>query len=267
MRNYLLPFFAGLGFILLACKSFNLFPVDYDSSLGLQVNNEILSKPSEFPVLAERGNEEAYKYIRTITDKLLATGKVANQSKFKWEVRIIKDDKTLNAFCTPGGYIYVYTGLIKYLDSEDQLAGVMGHEIAHAALRHSTRQMSKMVGVEVLANTTQAATSGKDQTTQQATQTVANLAASLTNLRFSRDHERESDAASVDYLCAAGYNATGTAGFFRKIQNEAQPPQFLSTHPNPGNRVKDIEAKAKAIGCSEKPENTASHSRIKKLLP
>ena len=64
--------------------------------------------------------------------------------------RLIDDDKTLNAFCTPGGFIYVYTGLIKFLDSEDQLAGVMGHEIAHAALRHSTRQMTKVYGVQTL---------------------------------------------------------------------------------------------------------------------
>ena len=66
------------------------------------------------------------------------------------DLRIIHDDSTLNAFCTPGGYIYIYTGILKFLDSEDEFAGVLGHEIAHADLRHSTRQMTKQYGVQIL---------------------------------------------------------------------------------------------------------------------
>ena len=128
----------------------NFFPVEQDVTLGQQVSQQIADDPEQFPILPEQGNEEVYKYIRNMTDKILNTGKVANKDLFAWEVKIIKDDETLNAFCTPGGYIYVYTGLIKFLDSEDQLAGVMGHEIAHAALRHSTRQMTKNQGLAAI---------------------------------------------------------------------------------------------------------------------
>ncbi len=147
----------------LNCGKINLFSLEDDRRLGAQVNQEILSNPGQYPVLPEAGNAEAYRYIRGITQKILNSGKVEHRDEFAWEVRIIKDDNTLNAFCTPGGYIYVYTGLIKYLDSEEQLAGVMGHEIAHADRRHSTKQMTQTYGVQGLAAIAGAA-AGTDRT-------------------------------------------------------------------------------------------------------
>ena len=127
----------------------NLFSVEQDIELGRQVSQEINTNPTEFPILPEQSNREVYQYIRGITDKILNSGKVAHKDDFAWEVKIIDDPETLNAFATPGGYIYVYTGLIKFLDSEDELAGVMGHEIAHAAQRHSTQQMTKLYGLQI----------------------------------------------------------------------------------------------------------------------
>ena len=131
--------FAVLLFSLSSCdvkkgKGINFFSIQQEVELGEQVKGEIESNPQEFPILKEQGNEEIYKYIRGLTDKILNTGQVAHRNDFAWEVKIIDDPETLNAFCTPGGYIYVYTGLIKFLDSEDELMGVLGHEIAHAAL-------------------------------------------------------------------------------------------------------------------------------------
>lgn len=234
----------------------NVFPVSDDIALGKQVAAEIASKPKEFPLLAEAGNEEIYRYIRGLTEKLLNSGKVEHRREFAWQVKIIKDDKTLNAFCTPGGYIYVYTGLIKYLDSEDQLAGVMGHEIAHAANRHSTRQMTKMLGLQVLAD----AVTGNRKAFGQ-------VFSAVIGLKFSRTHESEADDFSVKYLCGSGLNAAGAAGFFKKIASKGgQPPEFLSTHPNPKNRVQAIEAKAKAAGCQGKKTNQSEYSKMKSLL-
>lgn len=233
----------------------NLFAVEDDIALGKQVNGQIQDASTEYPVLPERGNEEAYKYIRDITNTLLNSGKVAYKDKFAWQVKIIDDDETLNAFATPGGYIYVYTGLIKFLDSEDQLAGVMGHEIAHAARRHSTNQMTKSMGVQLLTD----AALGQREALKQ-------VAGGLLSLRFSRSHESDADDHSVIYLCETGYNPTGAAGFFKKIQGQGGTPEFLSTHPNPGNRVKDIQKKAEELGCPEKPEQTARHNKIKTML-
>jgi len=131
-------------------KKINLFSIQDDKNLGLQVSKEIEGDRNQFPLLAEQGNEEVYRYIRNITNNILNSGKVQHKDDFNWQVKIIDDSETLNAFATPGGYIYVYTGLIKFLDTEDQLAGVMGHEIAHADRRHSTRQMTSSYGVQTL---------------------------------------------------------------------------------------------------------------------
>ncbi len=237
-------------------SNLNIFPVEDDIRLGQQVSQEIESKPSEFPILPERGNEEAYRYIRSMTRNILNSGKVRYKNEFKWAIKIIDDDKTLNAFATPGGYIYVYTGLIKFLDTEDQLAGVLGHEIAHADRRHSTRQLTRSVGISVLID----AALGKSGA-------VTQIAQGLLSLKFSRSHETEADAYSVTYLCGThDYNPSGAAGFFKKIGSKGSPPEFLSTHPNPTNRVQKIEQRAKELGCSPRAEENREYQRIKSLL-
>lgn len=257
--------FLMIAVLFTACKGgglgkINLFSLQDDIKLGEQVSKQIESDPQQFPILREQGNEEVYRYIRGITRKILNSGRVKHKDDFRWEVKIIDDDKTLNAFCTPGGYIYVYTGLIKYLDSEDQLAGVMGHEIAHADLRHSTRQMTKVYGVQTLL----AVATGKAEPGM-----MEQIAVGLINLKFSRGHETESDNNSVHYLCGTGYNAAGAAGFFEKIKSEGsggRPPQFLSTHPNPENRVENIKSKAREMGCRGRERNTSKYAQIKRLL-
>ncbi|HFA49246.1 MAG TPA: peptidase M48 [Bacteroidetes bacterium] len=239
---------------------FNLFSIQDDIALGKAFSKEIESDQKSYPLLPEQGNEEVYRYIRGIATKLLNTGKVAHSKEFAWQVKIIKDDKTLNAFAVPGGYLYVYTGLIKYLDSEDELAGVMGHEMAHAAQRHSTRQMTKIYGIDAIRQIL---------TGNQNPDALGELALGLVSLKFSRKHEAEADRYSVIYLCGTGYYAAGAAGFFEKIQREGgndRPPKFLSTHPDPGNRVKDIKAKSQELGCRGKNMNKAEYAHIKGLL-
>lgn len=259
----LLVFVASMG-VSWNCKVFqkagdiNLFSIQDDIALGKQVSQQIESDPKQFPVLPEKGNEEAYKYIRGLTTQLLRSGKVAHANEFDWAVKIIKDDKTLNAFAVPGGHLYVYTGLIKFLDTEDQLAGVMGHEIAHAAQRHSTQQMTKVYGLDALR---QIITGNKDPGV------LEQIALGLVSLKFSRKHEAEADEYSVVYLCNSSLNAAGAAGFFEKIKGKGgTPPEFLSTHPDPGNRIKDIKAKAQSLGCRGNKTNKTEYDKIKKLL-
>ncbi len=249
-----------------SCKSlkkpgggFNLFTVQQDIDLGKQVKAEIASNKKEYPILAESSNREAYAYINKITNKLLNTGKVAYRKEFAWEVTIIDDDKNLNAFATPGGYIYVYTGLIKYLDSEEQLAGVMGHEIAHAAQRHSTRQMTKIYGLQTMISVA---------TGQADPGLLSQIALSAISLKNSRAHEEEADSYSVVYMCPTSYEADGAADFFKKLeaQGGSRPPQFLSTHPNPGNRVANITAQAKERGCKGTSTYQSEYTKFKNSL-
>lgn len=239
-------------------QGINFFSIEDDKALGKQFSEELEKNPKDYPILPERGNEEAYRYIRGLTNKILNSGEVAYRNEFDWTVKIINDDKTLNAFAVPGGYLYVYTGLIKYLDTEDQLAGVMGHEIAHAALRHSTRQMTKIYGLDAVRQLI----TGKEDAGA-----VSQILLGLTSLKFSRSHESQADEFSVRYLCNTEHYAGGAAGFFEKIQGGDTPPEFLSTHPDPGNRVNAIKSKAKEMGCSGTSKSKANLDRIKRILP
>jgi predicted Zn-dependent protease len=250
-----------MSFSLLGCKSFNAFTIDQDKQLGDQVAAEIASKPKEYPILPESSNTQLYSYVRSLVNTILNTGTVVNKNNFVWSVKIIDDPKTLNAFCTPGGHIYVYTGLIKYLDSEDQLLGVLGHEIAHADLRHSTEQLTKQYGISIVADAL-----GGNKTAL--AQIATSLAGGLAGLQFSRTDEAEADKQSVKYLCSTPYNAAGAAGFFEKMQaaGTKQPPEWLSTHPNPANRIENIKKVKQESGCTGTRTNVGEYVKMKALI-
>ena len=233
------------------------FPVSKDVQLGTQLKNEIAANPEQYPLLDEGVYPEAYAHIRRIRDNILKTGQVTHAEDFDWELKIIHDDKTLNAFAAPGGFIYVYTGLIKYLESEDQLAGVMGHEIAHADRRHSVNQMVKQYGVQVLLDVVLGQNQGL----------LTEMAQNLVGLKNSRSDESEADEYSVIYLCPTNYHAAGAAGFFVKLAEESTGlnPVFLSTHPDPDNRVADINGKKDELGCSGTEKNGQYQAIINSL--
>lgn len=242
-----------------SCSGINLFSVQDDKDLGAQVDDEIKSSPSDYPLLDEGEFPDAYAYLRGIRDEILNSGEVAHADDFVWEVNIIHDDSVLNAFATPGGYLYFYTGLIKYLDSEDHLAGVMGHEITHAAERHSTEALSEAYGVDLLLSAALGDNLG----------IVQDIASGLSSLAFSRDNESDADAHSVEYLAKTRYACDGTAGFFEKLIAEGDagnPPEFLSTHPNPDNRVEAIHKKATELGCDTTPSGR-NYQAFKDMLP
>lgn len=252
--------FASIATFSTGCKNFNAFSIDQDKQLGDQVAAEIAANPKDYPVLAESSNPQAYAYIRGLVNTILNTGKVKNKNNFAWSTKIIKDDKTLNAFCTPGGHVYVYTGLIKFLDNEDQLLGVLGHEIAHADLRHSTEQLTKKYGIAII---TDALVGNKSALAQIA----GSLAGGLAGLSFSRADESAADAQSVVYLCGTKYDAAGAAGFFKKMEGKGgNPPEWLSTHPNPSNRIENIQKKKQSLGCSGTATGSSEYTTIKNSL-
>jgi predicted Zn-dependent protease len=238
-------------------QGINMYTVQQDKDLGAQVAQEIASNPTEYPIVDSAANPELYAYIYKVRNKILNSGKVAHKDDFQWRVQIINKDSVLNAFCTPGGYIYVYTGIMKYLDSEDELAGVLGHEIAHADLRHSTRQMTTMYGVDAVLG----AISGNKEMVKQIT-------SGLIGLKFSRDHESEADLKSVEYLCPTDYNANGGGKFFEKITaaGGGKSIEFLSTHPNPDKRIESYNNKKAELGCQGTKDFKAEYAAMKKRL-
>lgn len=236
---------------------FNLFSPEKDVELGRQVAREIENNPDKYPVLPVQGNEELYTYVEGIAQRILNSGEVAYREEFVWQIRIIDDDEQVNAFAAPGGFIYVYTGLMKFLEAEDQFAGVLGHEIAHAALRHATEQMSKIYGVSALV----AVISGEAETGL-----LEDIALNLLSLQFSRANEREADEYSVIYLCGTDYHPDASADFFRKTEDQPQPPTFLSTHPSPENRVQNIVEKGQGLSCGAGEEFEDRYQRMLQLI-
>jgi len=256
-----------LVIVLLSCDEnhhFVIFSIQNDVELGKQVQQEIASNPQQYPILSSSAYPQVYNYLYKMRDAILNSGEIAYKDEFAWELYVIQDDKTLNAFATPGGYIYIYTGLIKYLDHADDLAGVLGHEMAHADQRHSVRNLQKMYGVEVLL----AVALGQNPTVLE--QIAGQVAGSLAGLKFSREYETDADSHSVQYLSHTSYACNGAALFFIKLNesgNSNQPPEFLSTHPNPENRIENINAKAKDLQCSTALSNDPGYSQIKSSLP
>jgi predicted Zn-dependent protease len=225
---------------------FLLFSIQNDIDLGAQMDEQIENDPTNFPILDRSQYADAYSYLDEMVLEILNNADISYRDEFAWEVHIIDQD-ILNAFVTPGGYIYVYNGLIQYLDNADDLAGVLGHEIAHADQRHSSKQLQRQYGISLLLSIAL----GEDPSELELL--VGQVAGTLGTLQFSRTAESEADSYSVEYLAQTHYACNGAASFFQKLIDEGQAggiPEFLSTHPNPENRVEDINSKATDEGCS-----------------
>lgn len=247
------------------CKKggLNVFTIEDDKNFGAQMESEIANNPSQYPLLSRTAYASSYTYLENIKQQILSAGQLDHANDFAWKLYIIQDDSIQNAFCTPGGYIYVYTGLIKYLDNASSLAGVLGHEMAHADRRHSTQQLTTQYGLSVLVGVVAGTTNGGQ---------IAEIAANLSSLAFSRDHEKDADEHSVIYLCPTQYRADGAADFFQKIIDSGapQPPAFLSTHPSPDNRVANLHSKDSELGCGNSPTNqveVTDYTSFKNSLP
>lgn len=242
-------------------NTFNIFSVNDDISFGDQLRSEIRSNPADYPLLDENEYAEAYAHIYRVRDSILASGELKYAESFDWKVDIIKNDSVLNAFCAPGGYICVYTGIIKFLDNEAQFAGVMGHEMAHADRRHSTDQLTKAYGIQLLLGIL------LGNNPNQLAEIAAGLASGVASLAFSRGAEYESDEYSVKYLYNSAYDARGVGGFFQKIDASNHPPEFLSTHPHPDNRYESIEEIWEELGGKQGSLFPESYNDFKNSLP
>lgn len=259
-----LPLIAFLAFWPLSCKkndhSVNIFSVQDDIDLGKQVRDEILANPSQYPILSRSQYPGVYTYLEHIKAKILTSDQFNYKDKFAWELYVVQDDQTLNAFCAPGGYIFIYTGLLKYLSAEDQLAGVLGHEMAHADRRHSTDQLTVNYGVQVLLDVLLGQNQG----------TLVQIANNLRTLAYSRSQEKAADEYSVRYLCSTDYEADGAADFFLRLQNageDCQTGAFFSTHPCPENRVQNIHSQKTQLNCAGTQTYTAEYQQLINQLP
>jgi len=260
----LLPLAAAATFATAAFTSpkqgFNIFSVQQDIDLGAQVARQTDSLyRAKGQLLARSSNARAYQLLDGVVKRVLDNGNLKYRTQFPWDVQIIKDDATQNAFATPGGHIYVFSGLIKFLDNENELAGILGHEIAHADRRHSTQLLQKQYGISLLTSVVLGKNSGQ----------LTQIAAGLGQLKFSRSYETEADKYSTIYLNGTRYYACdGAAGFFIKAEKQGSggTPEFLSTHPNPGSRITSIQRSAQQLGCTSRTVSNTNFQELKRLL-
>ena len=180
--------------------------------------------------------------IAAATEQYLrANGLESELANFAWEFNLVSD-KQANAFCMPGGKIVVYEGLLELIASEDELAVVVGHEVAHAVAKHSNERMSQQMLAEYGAQILGAAVSEKSTAVQNMASQVYGLGAQYgLMLPFSRKHESEADYMGLILMTIAGYNPDVAVNFWQKMSAGGQQvPEFMSTHPSDATRIKDI---------------------------
>ncbi len=181
--------------------------------------------------------------VRRVAPKVI---QASGGNPSEWEVQVFAS-KDLNAFALPGGKIGFYTGILDLMENDDQIAAVMGHEVAHVNYNHSGERYSQQVGSSVALSAAQAAIGSGSQTSQLALGALGLGAQVGVLLPFSRKHELEADKFGLRYMHRAGYKPDEAVRFWRKMasqksaQGSGAPPEFLSTHPADQTRIAQLE--------------------------
>jgi predicted Zn-dependent protease len=183
--------------------------------------------------------------LRTIAQRIIPHTPRWNElaTKWEWQVNVI-DSKDVNAFCMPGGRIGFFTGILTQLKlTDDEVAAVMGHEIAHALREHSREKMAKQMGTNLAARAGSALISGIFGIDPGITGTIASYSAQFIGLKFSRDEEREADLVGLDISSRAGYDPRAGIALWRKMAalDKRAPIELLSTHPGGESRIRDMQ--------------------------
>lgn len=245
--------------LLTSCGS---VPITGRKQLNLVSDSEVLqssltqykSYMSSATISGEKAQSEQVtrvgKKIAAATEAYLkANGLESEVKNFQWEFNLVKNDE-INAFCMPGGKIVVYEGLMKLVSSDDELAVVLGHEVAHAVAKHSNERLSQQVLAQYGAQAVGVLTQGKSAATQQIVNQVYGLGANYgVMLPYSRKHESEADKMGLVLMSLAGYNPRTALTFWQKMSasSTAKVPEFMSDHPSDANRISAIEKELPAI--------------------
>jgi predicted Zn-dependent protease len=219
---------------------FTMLPAQEVDQMYAQSYQKTIGEASSKGVL-DKTSENAMR-VQAIADRLIAQAPNfrPDAAQWKWEVNLIKSDE-LNANCGPGGKIIFYNGLIDKLQlTDDEIAAIMGHEIAHALREHGREAMSKAYGIE-MAKQGAGALLGLGQGSMVLADTVANYGMTLPN---SRANENEADLIGLELAARAGYNPNASITLWNKMSkvSEGSPPEFMSTHPASASRISALQA-------------------------
>lgn len=217
-------------------SQFILVSAAQEARLGADAAKEVTSKEKMST------DKELIGRVQRIGARIAAASEVEQA----WEFQVVDNDKTVNAFALPGGKVFVYTGLMRLAGSDDELAAVIGHEVAHVTLRHGAERMSQAMALglgQQLAATLYGGTSAGAQAAMVAFGIGANVGVLLP---YSRIHEYEADRVGLIYMAKAGYEPGAALDFWAKMVAKSEesggkrPPEFLSTHPVTEKRMEAI---------------------------
>ncbi len=240
----------------------NLFSPAQDIELGREVSKDA---EKQLPMLNDRRVDD---YLNRLGRKLAS---YAPGEDYPYQFKCV-NDSAINAFALPGGFLYINRGVIEAAENEAELAGVMGHEIGHVALRHGTNQASK----SYLAQAPMAllgAFLGGNSVGAILAQIGTGFAVNSILLKYSRDDERQSDLIGTQILYDANYDPIYMARFFENLDTNRGGTEFFSSHPNPENRIENIHTEIAKLGTAKSRitndtrEFRAIQSRLKSLSP
>ncbi len=222
-----------------------LVPADQVERQAALQYRETLAEAAKQQALAPADNAQL-KRLREIAQKIIPFANEWNPrvSQWKWEVNLIGSNQ-INAYCMPGGKIVFYTGIIKTLNlSDDEIAVVMGHEMAHALREHARERMGKSTATQGLARLGGVLASSWLGIDPHWADAVAQGGANLLTLKFGREDESEADLIGMELAARAGFDPRAGVTLWQKMAaaNKGAPPQWLSTHPSRSSRISDMEA-------------------------
>ena len=200
---------------------------EQEIEIGQQTNQQILSEYQLYD------NSQVQQYVSALGQELINN---SDSRDIPFNFQVVASDE-VNAFATPGGYVYVTTGLLKTAENRAQLASVMAHEIAHINEKHGVKGLKQAVAAKGIANAAGVETS-----------TLAQIAYQLTvDLPQSRSYEYEADSSGLQILEQAGYPAKAFGDFLAKLQSTGGTPEFLRTHPSSDNRIAAISQNSETV--------------------
>ncbi|MFN5379215.1 MAG: M48 family metalloprotease [Ignavibacteria bacterium] len=245
-----------------SCGAINVFPIDEDQRLGAQFHAEILRDPNNYKPY---NNKYATDYVQKIVDQIVNVPGINYKDVFAYRVMLIDDDQTINAFCTPGGYIYVYTALLKAVPNEASLACVLAHEIAHAERRHATNRMTTHLGLQTVLSIALYDNRGG------LTELAANAFTGAGLLMNSRSDEDEADEYSFKYISNTQWYPGGLLYFFDVVKGRkgTAVDRLFSTHPLPQDRIEHTNKRLADAHLSQPTEaqlRTREYEEFKRSL-
>ncbi len=237
-------------------KSVILISTEQEVSIGKEMAQQV---EKDYKIL---NDVEVQNYVARVGNKLAL---VSDRTDLQYHFKVI-ESKEINAFAAPGGYIYIYTGLLKLMDSEAELAGVLGHEVGHVVARHGARRLQQVIGINILLDISL----GKSS---EAVKQGVTLGIGLMLQGFSRENELEADYDAVYYLPKAGYNPQGMVNLLKKL-NELDKSghnvieKLASDHPPTVKRIEYAQQNIDSLGYANSylPLSEEDYKKVKARL-